>query len=441
MLFTNVKYDLHNFDKNSKDTHSYKLYNESIDLIKAGDITRSYISLTKSLYIDENNTDAMNLYGILNLIKCDFDKSFESFYKCLKIEENEVAKKYIEIFLSDKFSSFIKEYNNLIKATNQEDYEYAIRGFEKIEKEDSYLIEPNLILYKVCREVHETMKAQKYLDKIYTLDRGNEIFDGNDFMEKVSGIRSNESNYSYIDNGSDTQRISDLNNDKKVYYEKELDFRKKFMNKGYVFFIVFILLLVVLVYNTYEIKNLKKDLIKYTPSVQANQDVGIKEKNIDKEKDLDKTDKDKSSKIEDVKDNTKNKKDKSKKESAILFDQESFKKAIEFKNNKEYYKAINLYKDVVENSVDKKYISESIYQVANLSQKLKKYSDSEKYYSMYIQKYNKEYPYYEESYYNLGLIYYENDQLEKSKDVFREFKKRLPDSLYNNSKVQEILKK
>jgi len=69
------------------------------------------------------------------------------------------------------------------------------------------------------------------------------------------------------------------------------------------------------------------------------------------------------------------------------------------------------------------------------------YSDSEKYYSMYIQKYNKEYPYYEESYYNLGLIYYENDQLEKSKDVFREFKKRLPDSLYNNSKVQEILKK
>ena len=440
MLFTNVEYDLHNFDKNSKDTHSYKLYNESIDLIKAGDITRSYISLTKSLYIDENNTDAMNLYGILNLIKCDFDKSFESFYKCLKIEENEVAKKYIEIFLSDKFSSFIKEYNNLIKAANQEDYENAIRGFEKIEKEDSYLIEPNFILYKVCREVHETMKAQKYLDKIYALDRGNEIFDGNDFMEKVSGIRSNESNYSYIDNGSDTQRISDLNNDKKVYYEKELDFRKKFMNKGYVFFIVFILLLVVLVYNTYEIKNLKKDITKYTPSVQANQDVGIKEKNIDKEKDLDKTDKDKSSKIEDIKDNTKNKKDKSKKESTI-FDQESFKKAIEFKNNKEYYKAINLYKDVVENSVDKKYISESIYQVANLSQKLKKYSDSEKYYSMYIQKYNKEYPYYEESYYNLGLIYYENDQLEKSKDVFREFKKRLPDSLYNNSKVQEILKK
>jgi len=122
LLFTNVEYDLHNFDKNSKDTHSYKLYNESIDLIKAGDITRSYISLTKSLYIDENNTDAMNLYGILNLIKCNFDKSFESFYKCLKIEENEVAQKYIEIFLSDKFSSFIKEYNNLIKTANQEDY-------------------------------------------------------------------------------------------------------------------------------------------------------------------------------------------------------------------------------------------------------------------------------------------------------------------------------
>jgi TolA-binding protein len=156
---------------------------------------------------------------------------------------------------------------------------------------------------------------------------------------------------------------------------------------------------------------------------------------------LDKTDKDKSSKIEDVKDNTKNKKDKSNKESTILSDQESFEKAIEFKNNKEYYKAINLYKDVLENSVDKKYVSESIYQVANLSQTLKKYSDSAKYYSMYIQKYNKEYPYYEESYYNLGLIYYEDNQLEKSKDVFREFKKKLPDSIYNNSKVQEILKK
>ncbi|GAA0223875.1 tetratricopeptide repeat protein [Metaclostridioides mangenotii] len=440
MLFTNVEYDLHNFDKNSKDTHSYKLYNESIDLIKAGDITRSYIVLRKSLYIDENNTDAMNLYGILNLIKCDFDKSFESFYKCLKIEENEIARKYIEIFLSDKFSSFIKEYNNLIKAANIEDYENAIKGFEKVAKDESYLIEPNLILYKVCREVYEIKKAQKYLDKVYTLDRGNEIFDRNDFIEKMSEVKSNEGNNSYIDNGLDTQSTSDLDSDKRNY-EKEPDYRKKFMNKRYVFFIVFILLLVVLAYNSYEIKNLKKDLIKDTPSVQVNQDVGINDKNIDKEKDLDKTDKDKSSKNEDVKDNTKNKKDKSNKESTILSDQESFEKAIEFKNNKEYYKAINLYKDVLENSVNKKYVSESIYQVANLSQTLKKYSDSAKYYSMYIQKYNKEYPYYEESYYNLGLIYYEDDQLEKSKDVFREFKKKLPDSLYNNSKVQEILKK
>ena len=41
----------------------------------------------------------------------------------------------------------------------------------------------------------------------------------------------------------------------------------------------------------------------------------------------------------------------------------------------------------------------------------------------------------------LGMLYYENGDLENAKKTFYGMRSEVPDSMYNNSKVKEILSK
>lgn len=429
MLFKDIEIDLKNFNKIEQDEYSNKLYNEAIDLIKDGDLSNAYILVRKSVYIDEYNTTARNLYGILSLIMCEFDKSFENFYKSLKIKKNDIAEKYVEYFLSDKFTCFIKEYNTFIKYVNLGEYDKAIEGFKDITRKSNYLIEPNLILYYIYKDIHKLEEAQKYLNRIRQLDKGHEILYNNESLINKGIYKDiNHAEYRY-NSGVEAGKFTELKNkineceNTEIKYNRNRVFKLTniFKNNRGVLLII-CLLISVLAYNSYEIILLKSELGKDSNLAQVS-----------------KSKEDKS--VANSKKNIKEKFDTSVQSSDMnLSVQETFEKAIEFKNNKEYYNAINLYKEVEKDSQDKNYISESIYQVASLCDKLEKYSDAEKYYTKYIEKYNKEYPYYEESYYNLGLLYYNNGQLEKSKDIFREFNKKAPNSEYNNSKVQEILK-
>ena len=49
--------------------------------------------------------------------------------------------------------------------------------------------------------------------------------------------------------------------------------------------------------------------------------------------------------------------------------------------------------------------------------------------------------YYDDAFYQLGMLYYENGDLENAKKTFYGMKSEVPDSMYNNSKVKEILSK
>ena len=45
------------------------------------------------------------------------------------------------------------------------------------------------------------------------------------------------------------------------------------------------------------------------------------------------------------------------------------------------------------------------------------------------------------AFYQLGMLYYENGDLENAKKTFYGMRSEVPDSMYNNSKVKEILSK
>ena len=62
-------------------------------------------------------------------------------------------------------------------------------------------------------------------------------------------------------------------------------------------------------------------------------------------------------------------------------------------------------------------------------------------YKKYINTYTPEDNYYDDAFYQLGITYYESGNLAKAKETFYGLRSEVPNSMYNNSKVNEILKK
>lgn len=127
-----------------------------------------------------------------------------------------------------------------------------------------------------------------------------------------------------------------------------------------------------------------------------------------------------------------------KQEMLVSSEVDLYQKALELKASKNYKDAITYFKKVIEYGKTKKYISESIYQVAFLSEKTKNYDQAVKYYKKYINTYTKEDQYYDDAFYQLGMLYYENGDLENAKKTFYGMRSEVPDSMYNNSKVKKF---
>ena len=49
--------------------------------------------------------------------------------------------------------------------------------------------------------------------------------------------------------------------------------------------------------------------------------------------------------------------------------------------------------------------------------------------------------YYDDAFYQLGMLYYDMGDLANAKKIFYGLRSEVPNSMYNNSKVQEILSK
>ena len=131
---------------------------------------------------------------------------------------------------------------------------------------------------------------------------------------------------------------------------------------------------------------------------------------------------------------------KTKKEIATLGEEELYSKALTLKKSGNTDEAILYYKGVIKSGKTKKYISSSIYELAFLYEKQGNYDEAIKYYKKYINTYTPEDNYYDDAFYQLGMTYYEKGDLESAKKTFYGLRSEVPNSMYNNSKVAEILK-
>ena len=389
---------------NSEDTskelklESYKRYNNALDLSLKGYLTSAYELIEKAIEINPKDVDILNLKGLLTLLKCDFAKAFESFYTAMCYGNNELSRKYVDMLSSDEFKVFLGRYNHSIRFINEEMNQESIHILENMIDDDPDLIEPYIILSLIYDKIGNVKKREHYLSRLREVDKDNPLF------EKK----------------------------KEEKEEKKEDIRPKKKSKNSKPFFIFgvCLILALGAYHMYsksKIDKLNEQLSNHEQELnKAGKELNEKDKEIkEKEKALD------NAKSENKKEDTQ----------VIVSDEETlYHKAVDESKDKNYKEAIKNFEYIVSQGKSKKYISEAVYQLALLNEKTGNDEEAIKYYKRYINTYTKNDQYYDDAFYQLGMLYYDKGDLEDAKNTFYGLRSEVPDSMYNNSKVNDILK-
>lgn len=392
----------HKTKKQKKDTRelkleSYKKYNEALNMIQRKFMTSAIDIIEEALELNPKDVDILNLKGLLKLLKCNFDEAFESFYKSSCYDNNELAKKYVNILSSEEFNIFLSRYNHAVRFVNNELYQESIQILENIRTEEPELIEPYLLLHLIYEKLGDNEKANEYMAKLREVDKDNLLFE-KDIVKTP----------------------------KKEEEKKEAPKKQKSHMPLYTLIAVLVLAIGALYLNN------KKKLNHLNDQVAAKE-----EKLTETSEKLDKT----KDELKEVKTETDKTKEEQAKSEVIVGDEEElFNKAMDLKKEGKNEEAIKYLELVVKNGKTKKYISEAIYQLAQLNEKTKHNEEAIKYYKKYVNTYKPSDNYYDDSYYNMGMLYYKQGDLEKAQQTFYSLRAEDPDSMYNNSQVESILK-
>jgi len=377
---------------------SYKNYNEALNLANKNYITTATEVIEKALELNPKDVDILNLRGLLKLLKCDFSKSFESFYTAMCYGNNDISRKYVDILSSDEFKVFLGRYNHSIRFINEDLNQESIHILNNIIEEDPNLIEPYVILALLYDKIGNLKKKEYYLDKLEKVDKDNVLFENKKVDKDIE--------------------INPVKNKKKINLIPYL-----------------ILGTLVIGGVVYHINNKNKidDLNAQLNKKNEKLEIIDQQLNETSEK-LEET----NQKLEETNKSLDESKNQAQ-EVIVANEEDLYQKAMKLKGNGDYNSAIKYFKNIIEHGKSKKYISESIYQIALLSEKIKNYDQAVKYYKKYINTYNKDEQYYDDAFYQLGMLYYENGDLDNAKNTFYGMRSEVPDSMYNNSKVKEIL--
>ncbi|MEG1409903.1 MAG: tetratricopeptide repeat protein [Terrisporobacter sp.] len=392
---------------------SYNKYNNALELAQKSYITTAITLVDEALQLNPMDEDILNLRGLLKLLKCDFAKAFESFYTGQCYGNNELSRKYVDVLSSDEFKVFLERYNHSIRFINEELTEESMEIFDSLILEDPELIEPYVILILLYEKMGKIKEKEEFLERLRFVDADNHLFDKNhDHID--------EEKFEVVAVKKEKKTIAKLKEHKKILIKKR--------NIAYVLIGIFIL--GAAAYTVYNKSRLEELNAKLDEKEQA---INLKEDEINKKQDeLSKT-------------NTELDQAKEEKEEAQLLKQGEealYMKAVKYKNAGDYENAIKYFKLALKDNSSKEFKGDSIYQTAISYEKLKDYDNALTYYKKYIYTYNNTSQFFDDAYYKMGMIYYNNDNLQKAKDTFYSLKYEDPNSSYAKSeKVNDILKK
>lgn len=405
---------------------SYNKYNNALELAQKSYITTAIKLVDEALQINPKDEDILNLRGLLKLLKCDFAKAFESFYTAQCYGNNELSRKYVDKLSSRDFKVFLERYNHSIRFINEEMNEESMEIFDSLILEDPELIEPYVILILLYEKMGKKEEKEELLDRLRFVDADNHLFDKD--HDPI-----NEEEFSVTKEKKENKQIAKLKEHKNILSKKK--------NKAYIIvgFLV-IIIGITTIYGKIQLDKLNKELDKKQAAIaEKENELSNKDKELEKKEDeiskkeeaLDKT----TSELDSVKQKAEDDKLIKQGEEAL------FMKGASYKNIGDYENALKYFKLAIENGKDATIKASSIYEAALCCEILDKNNDAISYYKKYVNTFDESTKYFDDSYYRMGMLYYEDKQLQNAKDCFYSLRYEDPNSSYLiTEKVKDILK-
>lgn len=350
---------------------SYRYYNEALDFIKLDNISEAKCKLEEAVKIYDSDCDILNLLGSCEYLLCNFDKAKYYWKRSLSLDlNNKKIESYLNYIISNKFKDLLKKYNDSITFIKNNDYSNAVQLMLQVIDIDSNIIEPYYIVGLCYAKEKQYKNAIKYLNIATNKDTGNKKY-----LECLNEIMNND---------LITKLVSNTKNKKSSKLKT----------------IIILNLIWLVLFGGYFIYNNKilteKDNI-ISEKVKKSDEIYLKLEKSEKE--VASLNKEKESLKEELYSNKEN-------NSLIAneISEELYMNSINYYKSKQYNKAVDGFKYIIENMEDDNYLKEeSIYLTALSYEHLKEFDSAKDYYKLYIEKYPNG-NYYKYSIYNIEKL-------------------------------------
>lgn len=382
-------------------------YNNALEMIQDNDITNAIKELEKSIDLYSSDTDTLNLLGLCLYYKGNFNEALKYWSLSIKIEETaNPAVRYISMMKSEDNHQLISLYNQAIEHAGNGNMINAIEILKNTIGPNYTTIEPLIFIGLCYMDLEKYDEALDYFRKAEALDSGDERL--RKYIMSCQKQILNENNYKKRKNirAKITIAITSI----LILASGVIFYQFKYYNNKYE--------QVINKYNT-DIRAVVADRNsledKYNLLLRDYEEL----KSIRNKEN-----------VEIIKTDFINQKQ----------EQEYFNKGINYYNNSDYINARTYFENLLSNGVELNLIRETTYFLAITYEKLGQIDHAIDAYTEYINKYPNS-NYYDDSLYNLGLLYYQSGNRVKAIEVLNKLYNENPDSIFVNSKVKYILNK
>ena len=377
-----------------------KAYEEALKRYEGKDITGAIIIIEDALKIHPKDTDLLNLLGLLHHLMCDFEKAFALWNRSFsRVKTGNKAKEYLSYYSSEEFKTLKEVYVEGTRSLERKEYEKAFGVFEVLLDGNRSLAGVPLKLAECALGMNEKEKARTFLEEALLLDKGNR------WAKELLGSLESTSH--------------------------GMGSRKKVLLP--MWGILFILL-TSLLFGFYQYNGVRKELkeLRILQESLKKEAEGYKEENeklevLIREMETKKPLEEPTEEVEAPQE-----------EPITGTEVEIFEEGLTAYRTEDYEKAVRYFTYVAEEGTLEAYRSEAVYFLSATYKNLLNPEKVKEYYRKYIEEFQG-LNYYAEVLYHYGLLLYEEGDLTGAKEILKRITEEVPESPYNNSRVEAVL--
>lgn len=363
------------------------------------DLTGALSTLMEAVKLSPKDPDLLNQLGLLHHLMCDFEKASAAWQKSFSYQKSgNKAKEYLSYYNSEEFKTLREVYLEGARSLERKEYEKAYGIFELLLEGNRNLVGVPLKLSECALGMKEKEKAKRHLEEVLLVDTNNPRA-----KELLESLESRS-------HGKGSKKA------------------KSFLFSG-----ILLLLLASLLFGFYRYSEMEKELkeLKLLSEDLKKEAEGYKEEKEKLEVLLQQME------TEEAPGETKEE-EAPPQEPISGTEVEIFEEGLTAYRAEDYEKAIRYFTQVADEGNLLAYRSEAVYFLSATYKKLLNPEKVKEYYRRYMEEFRGS-NYYAEVLYHYGLLLYEEGDLTGAKEVLKRIPEEVPESPYNNSRVEAVL--